>query len=171
MISGEKLTEKLNGLEALTRDKQTSLVRKLFAWMVLFLALMISNMVAMMRWPFSALQKKRITSPPSPGVPIDVDSEEGFLRILTDHDLVLAEFWAQWCGPCLLMTSTIEALASEEKDRVVVARIDASFGHGLSEKYGVKGLPTFILFRNELEVTRKAGALTKKQLKELIASH
>ena len=105
---------------------------------------------------------------PSLGQPIDVKNEKELSEILSANNIVLVDFWAQWCGPCLLMDKNIIDIAREEMDNVIVVKVDVSLHSTLSKHFGVKGLPTVIVFKDGKETIRQSGSLTKNRLTNLL---
>ncbi|KAL4390602.1 hypothetical protein AHAS_Ahas03G0161500 [Arachis hypogaea] len=90
--------------------------------------------------------------------------------VLKANRPVLVEFVANWCGPCRLISPTMESLAQEYEDRLTVAKIDHDANPRLIEEYKVYGLPTLIHFKNGQEVpeSRREGAITKVKLKDYV---
>ncbi|KHN23098.1 Thioredoxin X, chloroplastic [Glycine soja] len=90
--------------------------------------------------------------------------------VLKANRPVLVEFVATWCGPCRLISPSMESLAKEYEDRLTVVKIDHDANPQLIEEYKVYGLPTLILFKNGQEVpeSRREGAITKVKLKEYV---
>lgn len=77
---------------------------------------------------------------------------------------VLVDYWAEWCGPCKMIAPLLDDVASEYAGRVKVAKLNIDDNQGVPGKYGVRGIPTLMLFKNgEVEAT-KVGALSKSQL-------
>ncbi|CAA6806026.1 MAG: Thioredoxin [uncultured Thiotrichaceae bacterium] len=77
---------------------------------------------------------------------------------------VLVDYWAEWCGPCKMIAPLLDDVASEYAGRVKVAKLNIDDNQGVPAKYGVRGIPTLMLFKNgEVEAT-KVGALSKSQL-------
>ena len=78
------------------------------------------------------------------------------------------DFWAPWCGPCTMMKPTVEELEKEYKDKVEFVKINVDEESGIASKYGVMGIPTFVVEKDGKEVGRKTGATSKEELKKLI---
>lgn len=84
---------------------------------------------------------------------------------------VLVDFWAEWCGPCKMITPIIEEIAKEYADKIQVVKINIDENDQTPIKYGVRGIPTLILFKGgEVEGTN-VGALTKQQLSTFLDEH
>ena len=77
---------------------------------------------------------------------------------------VLVDFWAEWCGPCKMIAPVLEELTSEYDGRVQIAKLDVDSNRASAEKYGVRGIPTLMLFENGEPLATKVGALNKSQL-------
>ncbi|MGD2005693.1 MAG: thioredoxin TrxA [Pseudomonadales bacterium] len=77
---------------------------------------------------------------------------------------VLVDFWAEWCGPCKMIAPVLEELSTEYEGRVQIAKIDVDANRAMAEKFGVRGIPTLMLFENGEAKATKVGALNKSQL-------
>ena len=85
-------------------------------------------------------------------------------EVLKSDQPVLVDYWAEWCGPCKMIAPILEEIASEYTGRVKVAKINIDENPGTPPKYGIRGIPTLMLFKNgEVEAT-KVGAISKSQL-------
>ncbi len=77
---------------------------------------------------------------------------------------VLVDFWAEWCGPCKMIAPILDDIASEYADRIRVAKVNIDDNTQTPRQYGVRGIPTLLLFKSGNVVATKVGALTKSQL-------
>jgi thioredoxin 1 len=92
-------------------------------------------------------------------------SDDSFDSDVLKSDLpVLVDYWAEWCGPCKMITPILEEIATEYNGRVKVAKLNIDDNPNTPPKFGIRGIPTLMLFKNgEVEAT-KVGALSKSQL-------
>ena len=89
-------------------------------------------------------------------------------NLINSDKLTLVDIWAEWCGPCRLMNPIVSEISNEMKESVEVVKVDADVNKELLAKYGVRGIPTFILFRNGEVLWRQSGAMPKAVLVENI---
>ena len=95
---------------------------------------------------------------------IDVN-EENFDSVVMNSDKpVLVDFWAEWCGPCKMLTPTIEALAEEYKDTSSIVKINVDDSPTIATKYGIRSIPSILLFNNGDVVEQRVGAVSKDEL-------
>jgi thioredoxin 1 len=92
-------------------------------------------------------------------------SDDSFETDVLKSDMpVLVDYWAEWCGPCKMISPILEEIATEYEGRVRVAKLNIDENPGTPPKFGIRGIPTLMLFKNgEVEAT-KVGALSKSQL-------
>ncbi len=84
---------------------------------------------------------------------------------------VLVDYWAEWCGPCKMIAPILDEIADEYADRLKICKIDIDANQATPPKYGIRGIPTLMLFKNgEVEAT-KVGALSKSQLQAFLDSN
>jgi len=97
---------------------------------------------------------------------IDI-SAENFEETITDNDIVLVDFWADWCGPCKRFGPIYEK-ASDEYDGIVFAKLDTDANYELTSQLGIEGIPTLMAFREGVLVFNQAGALPGQALKQVL---
>ncbi len=90
--------------------------------------------------------------------------------VLKADGAVLVDFWAEWCGPCKMIAPALEEIAKEMDGRVTVAKVNIDDNPLTPQKYGVRGIPTLMLFRDGQVAATKVGALAKNQLQEWVES-
>ena len=92
-------------------------------------------------------------------------TDENFEKLVVNSDkLVIVDFWAEWCGPCKQIGPVLEEISEEMKDQVVIAKHNIDQEPNTPTKYGIKGIPTMLLFKGgELKAT-KVGATTKSNI-------
>jgi thioredoxin 1 len=83
---------------------------------------------------------------------------------------VLVDFWAEWCGPCKMIAPILDDIAGEYAGRLKVCKVDVDANPGVPEKFGIRGIPTLIIFKDGNAVETKVGALSKSQLSQFIDS-
>jgi thioredoxin 1 len=84
---------------------------------------------------------------------------------------VLLDFWAEWCGPCKMIAPILEEVAKEYGDKIQIAKINVDENQEIPAKFGIRGIPTLILFKNGEIAAQKVGALAKSQLTAFLDSH
>ncbi len=95
---------------------------------------------------------------------IHVSDESFEQEVLQSDKPILIDYWAEWCGPCKMIAPVLEEVASEYSDKIRVAKLNIDDNPATPPKYGIRGIPTLMLFKNgEVEAT-KVGAVSKAQL-------
>ena len=99
-------------------------------------------------------------------------TDNNFQEAALDSDkLVVVDFWAEWCGPCRMITPIIEDLSKEYEGKAVIGKVNVDHNAGVSMKYGVRSIPTILLIKNGEIVDKHVGATTKAVLEQKIAQH
>ncbi len=94
-------------------------------------------------------------------------NEENFDNTVA-NGLVLVDFWATWCGPCKMLAPTIDAIATEYKDRVVVGKVDVDESEAIARRFGIMSIPTLFLFKDGEVVEKLVGYRLKMELEQLL---
>jgi thioredoxin 1 len=84
---------------------------------------------------------------------------------------VLVDYWAEWCGPCRMIAPILEEVSQEYAGRLTVAKLNVDENQQTPAKFGIRGIPTLMLFKNGDIAATKVGALSKSQLTAFIDSH
>jgi thioredoxin 1 len=90
--------------------------------------------------------------------------------VLHASEPVLVDYWAAWCGPCKMIAPILEEISTEFAGKVTVAKLNVDENQETAAKFGVRGIPTLMLFKNGEVVATKVGALSKSQLTEFLNS-
>ncbi len=94
-------------------------------------------------------------------------TEQTFEEIVTSNDIVLVDFWADWCGPCKMFAPVFEA-SSEEHPDIVHGKVDTEAEQGLAAAAGISSIPTLMAFREGILVFAQPGALPKESLEKVV---
>ena len=99
------------------------------------------------------------------------ESPRSFQEIIASSKPVLVDVFAEWCGPCKMMPPILQELKGMLGDRATVIKVDVDRNPQAAQAYGVRGVPTLIVFKNGQPVWRRSGVMSAAQLQEAIASH
>lgn len=93
------------------------------------------------------------------------------VEVLQSTIPVLVDYWAEWCGPCKMIAPILDEIAGEYGERLKIAKLNIDENQITPPKYGIRGIPTLMLFKNGNIEATKVGALSKSQLTAFIDSH
>ena len=91
--------------------------------------------------------------------------------VLKSDAPVLVDYWAEWCGPCKMIAPILDEVSKDYSDKLQVAKVNVDDNQEIASKYGIRGIPTLMLFRNGAVVATKVGALSKSQLTAFLDSN
>lgn len=92
-------------------------------------------------------------------------------KVLGAEGVTLVDFWAEWCGPCKMIAPILDQLAEEFDGKLTIAKMDVDANQQTPLKYGVRGIPTLILFKDGDIAGTKVGAASKAQLSDFVVEH
>jgi|SRR6185312_2703197 len=84
---------------------------------------------------------------------------------------VLVDFWAEWCGPCRMMSPTVDAIASDYHGKVKVGKLNVDENNGVAARYNIRGIPTLLLFKGGKVIEQKVGAVGKTDVQKMLDAH
>jgi len=103
-------------------------------------------------------------------MPKQVTDDSFDADVLNASEPVLVDFWAEWCGPCKQIAPALEEISRDMGDKVTIAKVNIDDNPSTPSKYGVRGIPTLILFKDGQVAATKIGALPKNKLMEWVES-
>ncbi|NLV08956.1 thioredoxin (plasmid) [Halomicrobium sp. HM KBTZ05] len=109
------------------------------------------------------------TEASAPTEPVHVDGQPELDDAVADYDVVLADFYADWCGPCQMLEPVVETLAAETD--AAVAKVDVDENQQLATAYGVRGVPTLVLFADGEQVEEIVGVQGEDELRSLVEQY
>lgn len=89
-------------------------------------------------------------------------------EVINSNIPVLVDYWAEWCGPCKMIAPVLEELAAEYQGRLKVCKVDVDANKESAQKFGIRGIPTLMVFKDGQAEATKVGALSKSQLQEFV---
>ena len=105
------------------------------------------------------------------GKPQVVSDQNFETEVIKSETPVLVDFWAAWCGPCRMVAPVLEEIANEQGEKVKIAKLDVDANPITAGRFGVRSIPTMILFKNGREAQRVVGYMPKEKLLQQIQPH
>jgi thioredoxin 1 len=101
----------------------------------------------------------------------EVNDQSFDAEVLEAGTPVLVDFWAEWCGPCRMLAPTVDKVAQEFNGQLKVVKVDVDDSSAVSSRFGIKSIPTLILFKGGSEQGRLIGNQSKDQISQLVSRH
>ncbi len=99
-------------------------------------------------------------------------NDSGFeAEVLQSEQAVLVDFWAEWCGPCKMIAPLLDEMADTYADRMTIAKLNIDENPNTPNKYGIRSIPTLMLFKDGAVIAQKLGAMSKSQLTEFLETN
>ena len=96
-------------------------------------------------------------------------NEENFEEVVINSDKpVLVDFWAEWCGPCKMLTPTIDSISEEYSEKSTIVKVNVDEAPAVATKYGIRSIPSLLFFKNGDVVEQKVGAVSKDELTSVL---
>ena len=93
-------------------------------------------------------------------------TDSNFEEVINSDNPVLVDFWAEWCGPCKMIAPVVEELASDYDGKAVIGKVDVDSNPEVSAKFGIRSIPTLLVFKNGEIVDKQVGAVPKAVLSQ-----
>jgi thioredoxin 1 len=100
-----------------------------------------------------------------------VATDSNFNELIKSDKPVLVDFWAEWCGPCKMIGPIVEELAGELEGQAVIAKMDVDSNPQVSMQFGIRSIPTLMVFKNGELVDKQVGLVPKHVLSQKLAAH
>ncbi len=101
---------------------------------------------------------------------IKIDSSNFDSDVLNSNTPVVVDFWAEWCGPCKMIAPSLEEISDEMGDKIKIAKVNMDENPDIAAKYGVRSIPTLLLFKDGEPVAIQVGAVPKSKISSWISS-
>ena len=103
--------------------------------------------------------------------PVNVTDSTFEQEVIKSSEPVLVDFWAAWCGPCKMIAPILEEMVPEYAGKLKIAKVDVDSNPVIATKYGIRSIPTLLVFKNGVVVDQNVGAMPKKIMKKKVNPH
>jgi thioredoxin 1 len=101
---------------------------------------------------------------------LEFTSDNFDMKVLQSEKPVLVDFWAEWCGPCKMLSPTIDALASEFSDKYAIGKLNVDNNSDIATKYGIRSIPCLLFFKDGKVEKQIVGAIDKNEIADILES-
>jgi thioredoxin 1 len=101
---------------------------------------------------------------------LHIDDSEFEAKVLGGNGAFLVDFWAEWCGPCRQLSPVLDEISKEREGKITVVKVNIDKNPATPQKFGVRGIPTLIIFKDGKAASTKVGSLPKSKLLEWVDS-
>ena len=101
---------------------------------------------------------------------LEFTSDNFDMKVLQSDKPVLVDFWAEWCGPCKMLSPTIDALASEFSDKYAIGKLNVDNNSDIATKYGIRSIPCLLFFKDGKVEKQIVGAIDKNEIADILES-
>lgn len=105
------------------------------------------------------------------GKVVTFTDEEFEASVINSSKPVLVDFWAEWCQPCKMLTPTVEEIAGEYEDKILVGKVNVDDNPATATKFGIRGIPTLLFFKGGKVVQQMVGVKSKTEIKKVVEEH
>ena len=92
-------------------------------------------------------------------------------EVVKSDEPVLVDFWAEWCGPCKMIAPSVEKISEEYSDKLKVGKLDVDSNPNISSTFGIRSIPTLLIFKNGAPVDQIVGAVSKEVIASKVDNH
>lgn len=105
------------------------------------------------------------------GKPVAITEADFQSKVINADKPVLVDFWAKWCGPCRAIAPILDEIANEYEEQLIIAKVNVDYNNDIAAQYGIRSIPTMILFKDGEQVETIIGLASKSELMHSIKPH